>query len=170
VNINQIEPKFKELEKGVDGAMEQIGSIEKRLEQIAARLQEHEGATADDAHGVEVEPTGDEAEQEAETPTEIATETAEEAVGTTVGPLGNVPGAAERIFETAEESVEKEEFIDEDATFRVPEQEPEPEKVEPVATVKVVVSGDLDPVTASLLKRLEHINTDVVKVTVDKRE
>lgn len=50
MHINQIEPKFKELEKGVDGAMQQVGDLEKRFEQLALALQDHESASVYDAH------------------------------------------------------------------------------------------------------------------------
>ena len=37
MQINEIEPKFHELDVGVDGAMAQIGDLEKRMEQLAAK-------------------------------------------------------------------------------------------------------------------------------------
>lgn len=186
MEIKQIEPKFEEHDKIFEAVCGRIESLEEQVAQLAARLQEHEQKTVYDAHVREVDEeelppdekvfkaAADAADgplqeavnavQDAETPTEIAKEAAE--------PIVNVPGAAESIFEEAEEVAGKVATEVDDATFPEPEQEPEPEpeKVDPVATVEVVVSGDLDPGTAALLKRLEHIDTDVVKVTVDKRE
>ncbi len=34
IQINDIEPKFNELKQGIDGAMAQIGDLEKRIEQL----------------------------------------------------------------------------------------------------------------------------------------
>lgn len=180
MNINQIEPKFKELEEAARVAQERCDSLEERIAQVVERQESHEQATAADAHGVEVERTGDDAVfkaaadaadspgqeavdaiQEAETPTEIATEIAEEAVETVVNGHAS---PAEAIFEQAEEVVEKVATEVDDATF--PEPEPEPEKVEPVATVEVVVSGNVDPRTRGLLESLKFVDNDLVKVTI----
>lgn len=42
MDIREIEPKLKELQEGVDGAMYQIGGLEKRVEQLATMLPESE--------------------------------------------------------------------------------------------------------------------------------
>ncbi|MYA71070.1 hypothetical protein F4009_05520 [Candidatus Poribacteria bacterium] len=186
MNISQIEPKFEQLEEGVDGAMKQIGGLEKRLEQIAARLGEHEQLTADDAHSREVDegeltPTervfkaaadaadsplqaAVDATQKLETPTEIT----EEAVETVIN---GHEAPAEAIFEqVSEEVVEKVATEVDDATFPEPEPEPEPETVEPVATVEVVISGNVDPRTKGLLESLKYVDNDLVKVTINERK
>lgn len=146
MRIKEIEPKFKELEEGVDGAMEQIGGLEKRLEQIAAQLQEHERTAIEAAHTGESELTGDDAVFKA------AADAAEGPLQEAVDPIQEAESKSETA-EVAEEVVE----VAEKVGF-------------PVATVEVVFSGDLDPKTAALLEQLKYVDTDLVKVTVDKRE
>ena len=180
MNINQIEPKFEEHDERLETHHEQLNAVCKRVEQLEARLQEHEEKTVYAAHVREVdegEPTGDEAVfkaaaaaadaadaplqeaidavQKTETPTDISEEAVETVVNGHASP-------AEAIFEQAEEVVEKVATEVDDATF------PEPEKVESVATVEVVVSGDLDPATAALLEQLKDVDNELVKVTVER--
>lgn len=168
MQIKDIEPKFEELEKGVDGAHKQIGGLEQRLEQIAAQLQEHERATITHAHtghtaAPEAELTGDE---------EVFKAAADDAEVSLPGAVNAIQEAeTPNVPNEAEEVVEKAAAVVDDAMFPKTEaSEPEPEEVGPVATVEVVVSGDLDPNTAALLERLKYVDTDLVKVTVDKRE
>jgi len=171
VNINQIEPKFEQLEEGVDGAMKQIGGLEKRLEQIAARLGEHEQLTADDAHSREVD-AGE------LTPTERVFKAAADAADSPGQAAVDAIQKLETPTESAEEAVEQvaEEVVEkvatevDDATFPEPEPEPEPEPVEPVATVEVVISGNVDPRTQGLLESLKHVDNDLVKVTINERK
>ena len=154
MNINQIEPKFKELEEGVDGAMSQIGDLEKRLEQLAAGLQDHESASVYDAHAYCPSEPGS-PEPVNELPTEEVPDDSDD-----LSPNGEASQPEPESPEPTEESE------DEDARFRS-EEAPE-KKAEPVATVEVVVSGDLDVGTAALLEQLKFVDTNRVKVTVDR--
>jgi len=161
MRINQIEPRFEALEEKARVAQERCDLLEERIGQVLERLEGHENKAVCDAHLLS---EGEYAVQETAPPSIV-----EEAAQVVVN-----------AHEAAEEVVEKVATKVEDARFPKvnlePEPEPEapgiePEMVEPLGSVEVVVSGNLDPKSKYLLEQLKQtIETDRLKVTIDERE
>lgn len=131
MKLIDIEPKLEALEKGLDGAMAQIGDLEKRLEQLAQKhndlVHAHETHThaelhRHDATGIVIEETA-----EAETIREAA-ETVQEAVQEATEEIVEDIDAFTR-FAQKQEAETEEASDDDDATF--------PEESHPEAEVKV---------------------------------
>lgn len=113
MKLIDIQPKLEALEKGLDGAMQQIGDLEKRLEQLAEKHETHNHDETPTLLQEAVEVVEDAAEKV----TEVVEETAEEV------------GDAFTTF-AEEREAEEEESDGDDATF--------PEASQPGATqVKV---------------------------------
>ena len=85
MQINQIEPKFKELEEGVEGAMLQIGALEKRLEQLASAHNTRLASLEETEHSHEEDPHVSEEPVEATHASDAGIETADERVSTVQG-------------------------------------------------------------------------------------
>ncbi len=130
MKLIDIEPKLEALEKGLDGAMAQIGDLEKRLEQLAQKhndlVHAHETHTHAQLHATGtigiVEETA-----EAETIREAA-ETVQEAVQEATEEIVEDIDAFTR-FAQKQEAETEEASDDDDATF--------PEESHPEAEVKV---------------------------------
>ena len=149
MKINQIEPRFEGLEKSVDGAMQQIGDLEKRLEQLAVALQEHESVSVDDAHVAKVESPGEpepDPEPVEDPPTEKVPEDPkthpdESDTSGRVSPSSNDEVSSQPDPEPVEESE------DADARFR-----PEPEVDDP-PMVKVDIQTNLSGPAKLMLEK-----------------
>ena len=138
MKLIDIEPKLEALEKGLDGAMAQIGDLEKRLEQLGEKhdslVRAHETHTHDalhrhDATGIVIEDIA-----EAETLQEAA-ETVQEAAEETANVVEETAKEVIDTFTTfgqEQEAAAAEESDDDDATFPEETESKEQVKVEPV--------------------------------------
>lgn len=136
MKLIDIEPKLEELEKGLDGAMAQIGDLEKRLEQLGEKhdslVRAHETHThaelhKHDATGIVIEGTA-EAETIREAAETVQEAAVQEAVQEATEEIVEDIDAFTR-FAQKQEAETEEESDDDDATF--------PEESHPEAEVKV---------------------------------
>ena len=151
MQINQIEPKFKELEEGVEGAMLQIGALEKRLEQLSsahntrlASLEETEHSHEDPLRELEVAPEPVEEPPTEEVPGDSEDPKTHPDVSDTSGrfsPSPNDEASAEPNPAPTEESE------DTDARFR-----PEPKADDP-PVVKVDIQTNLSGPAKQMLEQ-----------------